>query len=106
MSELTLTNDNFEQEVLKSELPVLVDFWAAWCGPCRMVAPAVSKVAEKYESKLKVGKVNVDEEQQLAVQYRISSIPTLGIFKGGKLVEQKVGALNLASLEEFVNKYV
>ncbi|MFA5514599.1 MAG: thioredoxin [Sphaerochaetaceae bacterium] len=106
MSEVTLTNANFEQEVLKSDLPVLVDFWAEWCGPCRMVAPAVEKVAQKYVGKLKVGKVNVDDQQELAFEYKISSIPTLGIFKDGKLVSQKIGAVNLATLEAFVSQYV
>src|SRR5690554_6634476 len=106
MSEVTLTNANFEQEVLKSDVPVLVDFWAVWCGPCKMVAPAVAKVAEKYAGKLKVGKVNVDEEQELAMQYRISSIPTSAIFKDGKVVNQRIGAVNLAVLEAFVSEYV
>jgi thioredoxin 1 len=106
MSEVTLTNANFEQEVLKSDLPVLVDFWAEWCGPCRMVAPAVENVAQKYVGKLMVGKVNVDDQQDLAFEYKISSIPTLGIFKDGKLVSQKIGAVNLATLEAFVSQYV
>jgi thioredoxin 1 len=106
MSEVTLTKENFETEVATSELPVLVDFWAVWCGPCKMVAPAIAKLAEKYEGKLKVGKVNVDEQLQLAQTYNISSIPTLAIFKGGKVVSQKVGALSLAALESWANEYV
>ena len=106
MSEVTLTDGNFEKEVISSEIPVLVDFWAAWCGPCKMVAPALSKIAEKYEGKLTVGKLNVDEELKLAQQYKIQSIPTLAIFKGGELVSQKVGALSLAALESWANEYV
>jgi thioredoxin 1 len=106
MSEITLTNANFESEVVKSDLPVLVDFWAVWCGPCKMVAPAVAKIAEKYEGKIKVGKVNVDEEPELAEKFNISSIPTLGVFKGGKLVNQRIGAVSLSVLESFVSEYV
>jgi thioredoxin 1 len=106
MSEVTLTNANFEAEVVKSDLPVLVDFWAVWCGPCKMVAPAVAKIAEKYEGKLKVGKLNVDEEPELAEKFNISSIPTLAVFKGGKVVNQRIGAVSLAVLESFVAEYV
>ncbi|MDC7247212.1 MAG: thioredoxin [Sphaerochaetaceae bacterium] len=106
MSEITLTNENFESEVVKSELPVLVDFWAVWCGHCKMVAPAVAKIAEKFEGKLKVGKVNVDEQLQLAQQFNISSIPTLAIFKDGKVASQKIGALSVAALESWANEYV
>jgi len=106
MSEITLTNENFEKEVVSSELPVLVDFWAVWCGPCKMVAPAVAKIAEKFEGKLKVGKVNVDEQLELAQKFNISSIPTLAIFKEGKVVSQKIGALSVAALESWANEYV
>lgn len=102
MSEITLTKDNFEKEVLQSKLPVLVDFWAAWCGPCKMVAPAIARLAENYIETLKVGKVNVDEESDLAYTYNISSIPTLLIFKEGKVVDQKIGAVSLSVLESFV----
>ncbi|MGI6439091.1 MAG: thioredoxin [Sphaerochaetaceae bacterium] len=106
MSEVTLTTANFEAEVLKSDLPVLVDFWAEWCGPCKMIAPSLVKLAEKYDGKLKVGKLNVDEQLQLAEQYRIASIPTLAVFKGGEVVGQRIGALSLPMLESFVAEFI
>ncbi len=88
---LVRTKDNFKQEVLDSQIPVLVDFWAVWCGPCRMLAPTVEELAKEYEGKVKVGKVNVDDEGELAMQYRISSIPTLMLFKNGKVAETMIG---------------
>lgn len=91
MSVITLTKDNFEQEVLRSDKPVLVDFWASWCGPCRMVSPIVDEIAEE-RSDIKVGKVNVDEQQMLAAQFSVMSIPTLLVFKNGQVVNQAVGA--------------
>ena len=91
MSEITLTKENFEQEVLRSDKPVLVDFWASWCGPCRMVSPIVDEIAEE-RSDIKVGKVNVDEQQMLAAQFSVMSIPTLLVFKNGQVVNQAVGA--------------
>jgi len=106
MSEVTLTDANFEAEVIKSDLPVLVDFWAVWCGPCKMVAPAVAKLAETHAGKLKVGKVNVDEQSALAGKFNISSIPTLALFKDGKMMNQRVGAVSLAVLESFVAEYL
>ncbi len=106
MSEVTLTKANFEQEVLKSQEPVLVDFWAPWCGPCRMVAPSITKIAEKYEGKLKVGKLNVDEQPELADKYRISSIPTIAIFKNGAIAGQRIGALSLPMLESFAEEFM
>ena len=106
MSEVTLTDKNFDTEVLKSDIPVLVDFWAVWCGPCKMVAPAVARLAENHEGKLKVGKVNVDEQGDLAQKYNISSIPTLLVFKDGKVVNQRIGAVSLAVLESFVGEYL
>ena len=106
MSEVTLTNANFDAEVLKSSVPILVDFWAVWCGPCKMVAPAVAKLAENHVGKLKVGKVNVDEQPELAEKFNISSIPTLALFKDGKVVNQRIGAVSLAALESFVAEYI
>lgn len=93
MAEIVITKENFEAEVLKSDVPVLVDFWAVWCGPCQMVAPVLSEIAEENEGKLKVGKVNVDEQPELARQFGIMSIPTLMVFKGGEKVNQLVGAV-------------
>lgn len=87
------TDANFETEVLKSDLPVLVDFWAEWCGPCKMIAPTIEQLAGEHEGKLKVGKIDVDVHQQMAMKYNVRGIPTLLIFKGGKPVEQIVGAL-------------
>ena len=89
--EVTITKNNFDVEVLRSEIPVLVDFWATWCGPCRMLAPVISEIAEKYAGTVKVGKVNVDEEPELAMQFRVDSIPTVMLFKEGRLVNTTVG---------------
>ena len=91
MSELQLTAENFEKEVLKSDIPVLVDFWAAWCGPCMMLGPVIAEIADEYEGRIKVGKVNVDEQQQLAAQYRISSIPCVFLFINGEIVGRSIG---------------
>ena len=85
------TTDNFETEVLKAEKPVLVDFYADWCGPCKMIAPIVKEIADEYDGKILVGKVNVDEEPDLTMQYNVSSIPTLMVFKNGQLVNKAVG---------------
>ena len=97
--EVTLTSDNFEEEVLKSPLPVLVDFWAEWCGPCRMIAPAVEELARTYEGRLKVGKVDVDSQGELAGRFGIISIPTLMVFKDGQAARQKIGALPKPQIE-------
>jgi len=97
--EITLTKQNFEAEVLQSDKPVLVDFWAPWCGPCRMLAPAVAQIAEEYEGKAKVCKCNVDEAPDLAAQFGISSIPTVLVFKNGQLSDTLVGLRPKAELE-------
>lgn len=93
MHPIEFTDANFEQEVLKSNVPVLVDFWAVWCGPCKMIAPFVEEISGEYEGKAKVGKVDVDNNPQTAMTYGIRSIPTLLIFNGGKVVDQIVGAV-------------
>ena len=97
MAEITITNENFEQEVLKSDIPVLVDFWAVWCGPCRMVGPVLEEIAEERDDVV-IGKVNVDEEQELAAQFGVMSIPTMILFKGGEAVNKIVGAMPKESI--------
>ena len=92
MAELKITRENFENEVMKSDIPVLIDFWAPWCGPCRMMGPIIEQLAEEYEGKAKVGKVNVDEEGELSQAFGVMSIPTIVLIKDGKVVKQAVGA--------------
>ena len=103
MSEVILSSSNFKKEVLESDIPVLVDFWATWCGPCRMIAPIVDQLATKYDGKIKVGKVDVDENPEIAESFGISSIPTIMIFKGGEVAAQRVGGANMAVLEAFIS---
>ena len=100
--EVNLNKENFEQEVLKSDKTVLVDFWATWCGPCQMIAPVVEDIAK--EGKVKVGKVNVDDEQELAINYGVMSIPTLIFFKNGNPVKEVVGFHSKGELEEIINE--
>jgi thioredoxin 1 len=98
------TDDNFEEEVLKSDKPVLVDFWAVWCAPCRMIAPVIDEIADTYGSKVKVGKVNVDDNSKTPNQYGIRSIPTVMLFKDGKVAEQVIGA-NPAEIKKIVEDH-
>ena len=102
MSEIILTAENFEQEVLNSEIPVLVDFWATWCGPCRMLAPVIAQIAQEQEGKIKVGKIDVDEQPELAIRYGIASIPTLKVFKNGEVVNTSVGVIPKPMIEQLL----
>jgi len=101
---VVLTSDNFESEVINSDKPVLVDFWASWCGPCRAVAPVIDELAEDYEGKAKVGKVNVDEQGELAAMFGIRSIPTIMLFKNGKAVTSMVGARPKADFAKVIEE--
>jgi len=101
-----LTTDNFEQEVLQSAEPVLVDFWATWCPPCRLIAPTIEALADEYQGRVKVAKLDVDEHGELAGRYGIRSIPTLLLFKGGEVVEQRVGALPRPELVRLLDQHV
>ncbi len=103
---ITGTDATFDAEVLKSDLPVLVDFWAPWCGPCLMIAPVVDELAEANKGKLKVVKMNVDENGQMPQTYGVMAIPTLILFKGGELKEKAVGVLPKAKLTELISKYI
>ena len=101
-----LTDANFESEVLKSDLPTLVDFWAVWCGPCRAIAPTIDALADDYKGRLKVGKLDVDHNQVSAMNYRVTSIPTLLVFKGGRVVGQVAGAAPRQKIEAEIQKHL
>lgn len=103
---VTLKAANFAEEVLKSATPILVDFWAEWCGPCKMIAPVLDEIGAEYDGRLKIGKVNIDDEQSLAVQYGIRSIPTLLVFKGGQVVEQIIGLKSKRDLKANLDRWV
>ena len=106
MTVVTITDDNFDEEVSSSQTPVLVDYWATWCGPCKMVSPIVEEVATEFEGKLKVGKLDVDTNQAFAAKQNVMSIPTLLIFKEGQVVAQQVGALSKTQLTEFIETHL
>lgn len=104
--EVTLTSANFEDEVQNSAIPVLVDFWAEWCVPCKMISPILEEIAEDFDGKIKVGKINVDQEEALAGRFNIISIPTLMVFKGGEVVNQQVGAGSRDAIEKLFADYI
>ena len=101
---LQVTDDNFEQEILKSSIPAMVDFWAEWCGPCKMVGPVVEELAKEYEGKIKIGKMNVDENRQTPAKFGIRAIPTLILFKDGQVAQTIVGAQPKSAIEEELKK--
>jgi thioredoxin 1 len=104
--EINLTEDNFKKEVLNSKIPVLIDFWAPWCGPCKMIAPHIEAIAKEYTGKVKVCKLNIDEAPKIATTYTIMSIPTVMVFKDGKIMEKRVGALRKKDLEKLIYAHV
>ncbi len=106
MKPIEITDSNFSTEVLQSDKPVLIDFWAVWCGPCKMIAPVVEELAKEYDGKLKVGKVDVDSNPEVSMKFGIRSIPTLMVFKGGKVVEQIIGAVPKRNLVDKVIPHI
>jgi thioredoxin 1 len=104
--EVIITEENFDAEVVNSSVPVLLDFWASWCGPCKMIAPFVEQIADEYDGKLKVGKINVDEQGGLAQKHGITSIPTLAIYQNGAVAFQQAGALPKPEIEKLVKQYL
>lgn len=106
MSLINITDKNFKDEVLKSNLPVLVDFWASWCAPCKMIAPIIEELAKEYKGKIKIGKLNVEENQGIPTQYGVMSIPTLMFFKEGKVIEQINGALSKQQLKKKIEEII
>ncbi len=104
MKPVTFTDGNFDAEALKSDKPVVVDFWAAWCGPCRMIAPIIEELAGEFDGKAKIGKLDVDENQQTAIKYGVRSIPTVLFFKGGELKDTIIGAVPKSAFTEKINK--
>jgi thioredoxin 1 len=105
-SEVVLTKENFEEEVKKADIPVLVDFWADWCVPCKMIAPILEEIAEEYDGKVKIAKLNVDQHGEIASQYSITSIPTLLVFKGGEVVNQKIGPGSKEDVEKLFKDFI
>jgi thioredoxin 1 len=101
---VTVAADNFDREVKESEIPVMVDFWAEWCGPCRMVAPALEQLAEEMDGKVRIAKLNVDDNQELAFQYGVQSIPTFILFKGGQVADRMMGAVPKAAFQSFIQR--
>jgi thioredoxin 1 len=101
---VTLTQENFAQQVLQSPAPVLVDFWAEWCGPCKMIAPVLDELADEYDGKIKIGKVNIDEHQGLAAEYGVRAIPTLLVFNNGQVAEQMIGAKSKRDLKASLDR--